>query len=71
MRFLVGLGCVVSATLIFLVDPVRQPPVETVDTVARCVQKYWRGKPIEQWTDAPDMDPACRAIMNKAREANR
>ena len=70
MRFWLGLGCVVVPILLLLVDPYPKPPAESVDAVAGCVQKYWRGKPIEQWTDATDMDPSCRSILNKAREAN-
>jgi hypothetical protein len=71
MRFLIGLGLAIAATLILLVDPVRQPPAETVDTVAGCVERYWRGEPVEKWTDTPDMDPVCRSIMHKAPETNR
>jgi hypothetical protein len=70
MRFLVILGCAIGATLVALVDPTPKPPMDTVDGVARCVQKYWLGKPIEKWTDA-EGDPVCLSIMNKARETNR
>jgi hypothetical protein len=70
MWFLLGLGCAILAVLIFLVQPNPPTPVETVDTVAECVEKYWRGKPIEKWPNADDMDPVCRSIMNKAMEAN-
>jgi hypothetical protein len=71
MRFLFVLVCVIAPTLILLVDPVPKPPMQTVDTVAGCVDKYWRGTPIEKWNDAEDMEPVCRSILNKAREANR
>jgi hypothetical protein len=63
------LGCAVAAILILLVDPSRQVPMETVDTVAGCVEKYWRGKPVEQWTIADDMDAMCRSILQEARGA--
>jgi hypothetical protein len=71
MRFLIGLGCVALVTVVLLVQPAPKPPVETVDTVAGCVRKYWPGKPIEQWIDTPDMDAVCRSIMNNARQGNR
>ena len=71
MRFLFVLVCVIAPTLIFLVDPTPKPPIETVDRVARCVEKYWRGMPMEKWNDAEDMEPVCRSILNKVREANR
>jgi hypothetical protein len=63
------LGCGVAATVILLVDPTRQVPPETVDSVAGCVEKYWRGKPVEQWTVASHMDANCRALLNEARGA--
>ena len=71
MRFLIGFGCAVAATVLFLVEPNPKAPVETVDTVASCVRKHWQGKPVEQWADAPDVAPVCRSILNHAREANR
>jgi len=49
MRFVIGLGCVVDVTLGFLVDPTPEPPMETVDSVADRVRKYWPGEPIEKW----------------------
>ena len=70
MWFLVGFGCAVTVVLVLLVQPDPSEPIETVDTVAGCVEKYWRGKPVEKWTNADDMDPVCRAIMNKSLEAN-
>jgi hypothetical protein len=63
------LGGVVAATLVLLVDPTRQAPMETVDTVAGCVDKYWRGRPIDQWTVADHMDAACRALLQEAKGA--
>jgi hypothetical protein len=57
--------------LILLVDPRPKPPAETVDAVAGCVEKYWRGIPSEKWNDAEGMEPACRSILSKAREASR
>jgi hypothetical protein len=71
MRFLFVLVCVIAPTLILLVDPTPKQPIQTVDTVARCVDKHWRGTPIEKWNDAEGMEPVCRALLNKAREANR
>ena len=68
MKYVV-LGCAVATILILLVDPSRQVPMETVDTVAGCVEKYWRGKPVEQWTVADDMDAVCRSILQEARSA--
>jgi hypothetical protein len=50
MRFLFVLGFVIMPTLIFLVDPMPKPPIETVDTVRGCVDRYWRGTPMEKWT---------------------
>ena len=71
MRFLFVLVCVIVPMLIFLVDPMPKPPMETVDTVAVCVEKYWRGTPMEKWNDVEDMEPVCRSILNRAREATR
>jgi hypothetical protein len=71
MRYLIGFACAVVPLLLFLVNPTPRPPGETVDSVTACVQKYWRGLPVEQWTDAPHMDPVCRSILERAREANR
>ena len=71
MRFLFVLGCVIVPTLIFLVDPKPKPPMQTVDMVAGCVEKYWRGTPIEKWNDTEGMEPVCRSILSKARGANR
>ena len=68
MKYLV-LGCAIAATLILLVDPTRQAPLETIDRVAGCVEKYWRGKPIEQWTVADDMDATCRSLLTEAKGA--
>jgi hypothetical protein len=68
MKYVI-LSCAVAGTLILLVDPSRQTPRETVDTVAGCVEKYWRGKPVEQWTVADDMDAVCRSILQEARGA--
>jgi hypothetical protein len=71
MKFLIAFGCAIAATLILLVDPRPERPVETVDTVASCVQKYWHGKPIEKWNTVEGMDSTCRAIMARAlREEN-
>jgi hypothetical protein len=71
MRFLLVLGGMIVPVLILLVDPRPDPPAETVDTVAGCVEKYWRGIPPEKWNDADGMEPICRSILSKAREANR
>ena len=68
MRYVI-LGCAVAGTLILLVDPSRQVPVQTVDTVGTCVDKYWHGKPVEQWTVADDMDAVCRSILQEAKGA--
>jgi hypothetical protein len=69
MKFLVALGAI-AATLILLVDPAPRPPVETVDTVAGCVRKYWPGKAMHEWIGTEGMDPVCRSIVNRAREGN-
>jgi hypothetical protein len=71
MRYFIGLGCVVVPLLLFLVDPTPRTPAESVDNVTACVRKHWQGKPIEEWTDAPDLDAVCRSILERAREANR
>jgi hypothetical protein len=70
MRFVIGFGCAIVPVLLFLVDPAPQA-VESVDTISTCVRKHWRGKPIEQWAETPDMDAVCRSILRLAREANR
>ena len=67
MWFPIILGGVVAVTLVLLVNPT--PPPQTVDTVAVCIQKYWSGKPAEQWDNADDMDAVCRAVMSAAMEA--
>ena len=68
MKYVI-LGCVVAGILVLLVDPSRQVPVETVDTVAGCVEKHWRGKPVEQWTATADMEAVCRSILQEAKGA--
>jgi hypothetical protein len=71
MKYLLALGVAIAATLVLLVDPTPEPPMETVDTVAECVLRYWPGKPIDKWMPAEGMDPVCKAIMNRAREVDR
>jgi hypothetical protein len=71
MRYFVGFACAVVPLLVFLVDPTPRQSAETVDSVTACVQKHWRGLPVEQWADASDMDATCRSILQRAREANR
>ncbi len=71
MRYFIGFACAVVPLLLFLVNPTPRPPAETVDSVTTCVHRYWRGLPVEQWADMPDMDPTCRSILERAREANR
>jgi hypothetical protein len=66
MKFLIALCCAVVATLVLLVDPTPETPVDTVDTVTDCIRKYWSGKPIEKWTDFEGMDSACRSILARA-----
>jgi hypothetical protein len=68
MKYII-LGCVVAGILILLVEPSRQVPMETVDTVAGCVERYWRSKPVDQWTDADNMDAVCRSILQEAKGA--
>ena len=68
MKYVI-LGCAVAGILVLLVDPSRQVPMETVDTVAGCVDKYWRGKPVEQWTATDGMEAACRSILQEAKGA--
>jgi hypothetical protein len=53
--------------LILLVQP---EPVHTVDTVAECIEKYWRGKPPEKWTAVDGMDRVCRSVMESAMHSN-
>jgi hypothetical protein len=67
MRFLIILCCTVSTALILLVQP---EPVQTVDTVAECIEKYWRGKPPEKWTAVEGMDRVCRSVMESATHSN-
>ena len=71
MRYFIGFACTVVPLLLFLVNPTPRPTEETVDSVTACVRKYWHGLPVEQWSDAPDMDATCRSILQRAHEANR
>jgi hypothetical protein len=70
MWFAISFCSAVVVTMIFLVDPTPTPPGPSVDTVATCVEKYWWGKPVEQWTEVEKMDDTCRTLLRSAMHSN-